>query len=88
MPSALAGGPELRIGKINYISVNLKATCQLHRTCSFYVTVKPGEDKPALCHLLRWLHSAHAEGLSHEDHLKAAKRLKQECFGMKVRKAS
>lgn len=73
-----------RVGKVNYIKANLKATCQVHRRCSCYVTVPAGRDLPSLKHLLRWLVSG--VGSTAAQHEADSRRLKSEVFGMRLRR--
>jgi hypothetical protein len=74
-----------RVGKINYIVGNMKATCQLHKECSCYVSLKSVPDRLAVPHLVQWLHSARAHNWDRRQHLDSAIQLKTAVFKMKVR---
>ncbi len=78
--------PNKRLGKVNFILSNMKATCQVvghGRDCYCYVTKGAMADEKALRHLITWLHSG--AGISKESHLSLARDLKIDKFGMKLR---
>ena len=76
-----------RIGKVNNISTSMKATCQLHKHCACYVSLRDVRHAAALRHLVQWLNRARAENWSQQQHQDNAVHLKTTVFGMRVRGA-
>ena len=74
-----------RVGKVNYIASNLKATCQIHRDCSLYASLRTVGDEAALRHLVSWLHGGHADKVDRAEHAARAAEMKISVFGMKLR---
>ena len=79
------GDGDDRLGRIDYICKNLKATCQQHKNCSLYASLHSVSDQRAVWHLVDWLHRARRENLDVHRHQDLAVQLKVEVFGMKVR---
>ena len=68
-----------RVGKVNYIASNLKATCQIHRDCSLYASLRTVGDEAALRHLVSWLHGGHADKVDRAEHAARAAEMKISC---------
>ena len=74
-----------RVGKVSYISRNMKATCQPEQHCYCYATLRSVSDDFAVRQLARWLHRGHAEGWGPMQHLESAMQSKVTEFGTRAR---